>query len=88
LYCPGADKDGNVPVVLQIVQRTSDRQDDKIGIRCDLYKVSGTGLFYMIYIYRLFNMVKLDTQNVHYPPVLQRMGNDSLTQVCQAQGFV
>lgn len=45
-----ADKDGNVPVVLQIVQRTSDRQDDKIGIRCDLYKV----------LYEDSNMVVLD----------------------------
>ncbi|XP_076095147.1 uncharacterized protein LOC143065457 isoform X1 [Mytilus galloprovincialis] len=34
-----ADRDGNVPVVVQIVQKTSDRQDDKVGIRVDLYKV-------------------------------------------------
>lgn len=35
-----ADRDGNVPVVVQIVQKTSDRQDDKVGIRVDFYKVS------------------------------------------------
>ncbi|XP_033762963.1 calpain-2 catalytic subunit-like isoform X2 [Pecten maximus] len=43
------DESGNVPIVLQIIQRTHQRKRDKISIRCDLYKVlSSSGGIYVV----------------------------------------
>ncbi|XP_021367799.1 calpain-1 catalytic subunit-like [Mizuhopecten yessoensis] len=43
------DERGNVPLVVQIIQRTYQRKRDKISIRCDLYKVlSSEGGVYVV----------------------------------------
>ena len=33
------DENGRVPVVVQLIQRTYDRQDDMADMRCDFFKV-------------------------------------------------
>ena len=44
IYCStynfiGMDENGRVPVVVQLIQRTYDRQDDMADMRCDFFKV-------------------------------------------------
>ncbi|OWF55497.1 Calpain-B [Mizuhopecten yessoensis] len=44
-----ADENGDVPLVVQIIQRTEHRRTDLIQIRCDVYKVFGSdGNMYII----------------------------------------